>query len=172
MYTIQYFIDKFSVIPEDQWCSFSLISPDGKRCALGHCLSKETTFYNANAWLDGGIPVNPEIAGLAAIGINYIDGQFSIVSVNNGEDLRFQQPTEKQRVLAALQWCKEQEAEAVITKALNDPDEEEEEIYQEDDENYRVQKMREDHPGHSEEAYRTGDMLGVGFPYVPGDPFW
>jgi hypothetical protein len=35
-----------------------------------------------------------------------------------------------------------------------------------------IEDMKKRHPGHSEEAYRTGRNLGVDFPYVPGDPFW
>jgi len=35
-----------------------------------------------------------------------------------------------------------------------------------------VDKIKKNHPGHSDESCKIGSMLGVDFPYVPGDPFW
>jgi hypothetical protein len=35
-----------------------------------------------------------------------------------------------------------------------------------------LQESKQNHPGHSDNAHRTGAFLGVNFPYVPGDPFW
>lgn len=46
-YTKEYFIEKFSNIPEENWVSTSL-GKDGKHCALGHCgvkLSKDDRIY-------------------------------------------------------------------------------------------------------------------------------
>lgn len=37
MYTIQYFIDKFKAIPEEQWTRGQLTDANGRHCALGHC---------------------------------------------------------------------------------------------------------------------------------------
>lgn len=36
-YTIDYFINKFSSIPEAKWSRRWLLTPDGKSCAVGHC---------------------------------------------------------------------------------------------------------------------------------------
>lgn len=47
-------------------------------------------------------------------------------------------------------------------ESINEPTEEDADI----------DEMKRKHPGHSDEAYRTGRNLGVDFPYVPGDPFW
>lgn len=35
-----------------------------------------------------------------------------------------------------------------------------------------INEMKRKHPGHNDDAYSAGRMLGVDFPYVPGDPFW
>lgn len=35
-YNVEYFLNKFSKIPNDRWCKADLGS-DGKHCALGHC---------------------------------------------------------------------------------------------------------------------------------------
>lgn len=175
MYTIQYFIDKFSAIPEDQWCSHMQHNAQGQRCAYGHCVPLE----DRNHWFSNGL-LYPEGQALGKLDELYFpERPFHMANINNGSDERFQQPTEKQRVLAALQWCKEQEAEKMIANALAGPDEEEEdddwdEDTDEDERNGFTshEEMKKNHPGHSEEAYRTGEKLGVGFPYVPGDPFW
>lgn len=56
-----------------------------------------------------------------------------------------------------------------------DPEDEDDDIpidYPWDDEEEDLRKMKDKHPGHSEDSYRTGRNLGVDFPYVPGDPFW
>ena len=39
-YTLDYFIQKFEAIPEDNW-SVGYIGHDGYRCALGHCGVRE-----------------------------------------------------------------------------------------------------------------------------------
>jgi hypothetical protein len=138
MYTIQYFIDKFSAIPEDQWCSRTQINASGQRCAYGHCAPAGLTLLN----FSNGAHF-PEGAAFAQLDKTYFPCEyFQFADINNGEDLRFQQPTEKERVLAALQWCKEQEAQALIAKALTDPDEEEDDDDEldEDDQDYRINK--------------------------------
>lgn len=174
MFTIQYFIDKFTAIPEDQWCSYTQVNAQGQRCAYGHCvpedLRKGNTGVNALAF--------PEGKAFYQLEKIYFSGlrNFSFAHINNGEEERFQQPTEKQRVLAALQWCKEQESQKIIASALAGPDEEDdnEDDWDQDERNGFTgqEEMRKNHPGYSEEAYKTGETLGVNFPYVPGDPFW
>lgn len=58
---------------------------------------------------------------------------------------------------------------------MRDPNEEEEDDQytfplHEDDE---IQDgMKSSFPGSTREGRDTGRMLGVDFPYVPGDPFW
>ncbi len=36
-YDIDYFIEKFSAIPDDKWGKYNLRNNAGQRCALGHC---------------------------------------------------------------------------------------------------------------------------------------
>lgn len=42
--------------------------------------------------------------------------------------------------------------------------------WDEDDDDWRT--MKKNHPEHTDESCKTGNALGVDFPYVPGDPFW
>lgn len=128
MYTIQYFIDKFSAIPEDKWCSYTQQDNQGRRCAIGHCLpTKERRMLKSGDYLfpeDGS--ATEEGKALNILSLQCL-GTY-IAMINNGNDHRFQQPTEKQRVLAAFQYAKEQEAQKVIDKALCEPEEEDIEI--------------------------------------------
>ena len=115
MYTIQYFIDKFSAIPEELWCSDIQQNDRGQRCAYGHCRPVEELEMGAGN--DG--EYTGEMRGLGSMSIEYFGNSMHMAHINNGTHPRFQQPTEKQRVLAALQWCKEQEAQKIIDKALS-----------------------------------------------------
>lgn len=36
-FDLEYFIDKFEAIPEDQWTTGEYINDDGCKCAYGHC---------------------------------------------------------------------------------------------------------------------------------------
>lgn len=36
-YTVDYFIEKFSAIPEENWTTGTTINHKGQKCALGHC---------------------------------------------------------------------------------------------------------------------------------------
>jgi hypothetical protein len=88
LYDIDYFIDKFEAIPEDRWVSDKYFNPLGQCCAVGHC----------------GI-VGPEALALKVI---FVKGDTLVERVNYGADQRFQQPTPKQRILAALHHIKNQ----------------------------------------------------------------
>lgn len=37
IYNKEYFINKFSTIPEDKWCIICFKDKKGRSCALGHC---------------------------------------------------------------------------------------------------------------------------------------
>lgn len=77
----QYFIEKFSAIPEEQWCVLQLTDEQGRHCVYGHC----------------GSDYMPEGNALGKI----LDFQTSFI--NDGEHSQYQQPTPKQRILAALE---------------------------------------------------------------------
>lgn len=93
MYTVQFFIDKFEAIPENKWNVNSYINIEGdKMCAYGHCgvRGMDESFRNY-----------PEARALAAIGINHF-GYDKFVDINDGGSSGYDQPTPKQRILAAL----------------------------------------------------------------------
>ncbi len=43
-YDLDYFIQKFEAIPEEQWCQILCTNSDDQHCALGHCGAK--TIYD------------------------------------------------------------------------------------------------------------------------------
>ena len=79
IYNVNYFIKKFEAIPEDQWTTGSFRDEHGRKCALGHCLT-----------------LHEEQAALISL-LRYTTSE-----INDGERDRYQQPTPKQRILAAL----------------------------------------------------------------------
>lgn len=108
MYTVDYFINKFEAIPENLWATDMLYDDDGKKCANGWCgvmdcrkptiesaaLQKVMSVLNIT-WFDhGNTPIDS----------NWDYNGYSVmaVSVNNGWTNEYQQPTPKQRILAAL----------------------------------------------------------------------
>ncbi len=89
VYDVDYFIRKFEAIPEEQWCTRQYTDDEGRHCALGWCRG-----------FDGEYGYAEEVA-LERI------APFFVPDVNDGNDVRYQQPTPKQRVLAALRDIKE-----------------------------------------------------------------
>lgn len=96
-YTKEYFIAKFEAIHEDHWCVGVIQDKYGARCARGHC------FKTVNSYEDF------RLCALFQPKEDYFAGFFGerlvpviIALINNGQDSRYQQPTPKQRVLAAL----------------------------------------------------------------------
>jgi hypothetical protein len=69
-------------------------------------------------------------------------------------------------------FCKENISKCECNDVHYDYSDEDSAFGDRDDGNADIEDMKRNHPGHSEEAYRTGRNLGVDFPYVPGDPFW
>jgi len=52
VYNAQYFIDKFSVIPDNRWITGYLgdsDEPDGEHCALGHCGLRDSRDWTKEA---------------------------------------------------------------------------------------------------------------------------
>jgi hypothetical protein len=82
-YNVDYFIQKFTAIPEDEWIEDGTLSDGrGKYCALGHCFEIG------------------EVTDLRSL-MKIIPAYTS--RVNDGIDSRYPQPTPKQRILAALE---------------------------------------------------------------------
>lgn len=87
IYDRDYFIAKFEAIPEEKWCCGQSNGPAGTHCALG--------------WCDVETPdeTGPEWSGLITLCLH---GDLLIELVNDGGCERYDQPTPKARVLAAL----------------------------------------------------------------------
>jgi len=96
-YNADYFIRKFEAIPEDRWTTGVLHSASDRRCALGHCVDESSSF-------DG--PVYAALLNLSwrACETSRLP---TIISVNDGYSVRYQQPTPRARVLAWLRDAKE-----------------------------------------------------------------
>lgn len=84
-YTVDYFINKFEAIPEDEWFVgyFQNEYNSKQKCALGHC-----DYDNISSSKEGRIL------------INLLNGYVS--EINDGKHTQYQQTTPKQRILAAL----------------------------------------------------------------------
>lgn len=89
-YTVDYFIEKFTVIPDNKWIigSFNF---KNKHCALGHC-------FRNNSDTDESI----------ALRNLFRNNGLSIVAINDASS-RFMEDTPKARVLAALNYIKEKQ---------------------------------------------------------------
>lgn len=83
-YDREYFIQKFTAIPDSAFCVGSFHDGQGRSCALGHC-DNDTQEYE----------------GLHAL-LWKPSEQQSCSCINDGQDHRYQQPTPRQRILAAL----------------------------------------------------------------------
>lgn len=95
-YTVDYFIAKFTAIPDEKWCVEKYESKSGERCALGHCGRRP---------LKG----SEEAKALGELFWDRENG-LEVPSVNDGRDDRFPQPTPKARILAALEFIKTKQA--------------------------------------------------------------
>lgn len=82
-YTVDYFIEKFEAIPEELWC-IGTFQIGEKCCAFGHCGGTEHIGANT-------VECNELIKVLTVV-----------AETNDGTNKLYQQPTPKQRILAAL----------------------------------------------------------------------
>ena len=109
-YNVDYFIGKFSATVESSWNEGFQNKNDGTHCALGHC----DDFSMQNTLGDVLKPIQITITK-SMYGNDYgkvVLGALKVAAINNGETAEYQQPTPKQRILAALQDVKKlQEAE-------------------------------------------------------------
>ena len=85
----QYFIDKFTAIPDDRWIVGDYVDDDGRCCALGHCGVRSSA------------DSNPEADSLRSL---FGDG-IKVAEINNeGSELPFgPDPLAKYRIIAALE---------------------------------------------------------------------
>lgn len=123
IYDVDYFINKFKAIPEFLWITGTIGNVGGPRCANGHCMGSNHGDYT------------DESAALhnvfSAIVVHDDNGEstwkwdtepgysYTADRINNGQTLKYRQPTPKQRILAALSdikkmLSKEQEVQASV----------------------------------------------------------
>ena len=98
-YDVEFFIKYFEAIQEYKWCKNIIMNEKGQKCAIGHCLYKpnaKPVYYVIEL---KNSPLN--IFGEDMIKA-LIDILPSIAEINDGNSKNYQQPTPKQRVLAAL----------------------------------------------------------------------
>lgn len=106
-FTVDYFLKKFEAIPEELWM-VKYFSDGTRCCAQGHCMTKELTQRIRDGYkstVSDEAPKQPEWQGLLLIFSNgglLGDARQVIAKINNGNDPNYQQPTPKQRILAAL----------------------------------------------------------------------
>lgn len=91
IYDKAHFIAKFEAIPEDRWCKGQIEDDSGRCCAIGHCHP-----------VLGGLCSEGEALARLFPGERHNCGKLIVARINDGEDPQYQQPTPKQRVLAAL----------------------------------------------------------------------
>lgn len=120
IYDVQFFIDKFSAIPEDHWCTAVFTDGDGKHCANGHCgrtNSMHMTVESA-ALVALFLPLHlTEHFGKKVIyDFDYYEG-WKIAMINDGITDQYQQDTPKQRILAALYDIKKLQTKDIDTGA-------------------------------------------------------
>lgn len=81
----------FEAIPDDMWCTRDFISPDGRRCAMGHVLNYSLLLHI------GRTPIENRLQGLFSRHLNLV-----VENVNDGAALGYVLGTPKFRILAAL----------------------------------------------------------------------
>lgn len=104
-YTVDYFIQKFEKIPEGLWHVGSYTNLDRTRfCALGHC-----------GVMKGG-ELLLSASGRALADLISCHLRCGVGNINDGLHKHFQQPTPKQRILAALYDIKAKQTPPAVQK--------------------------------------------------------
>ena len=104
-YDCDFFIAFFSAIPDEQWCVYRCDDGAGRHCALGHCGVPECNPSD----LLGRIFANEKSEVMAQWGMARALWEIlrcDVGGISNGFDPRYQQPTPRARILAALADCK------------------------------------------------------------------
>lgn len=124
-YTVDYFIDKFSKIPDSKFISGLQCDNKGNHCAYGWCATK---FYYSSSGNGHETEEGQALTKLFTIPeLQYLDLAGEIpegmpARINNGDHPKYQQPTPKQRILAALNDVKKfleaNQTRTDITKSL------------------------------------------------------
>lgn len=92
-YDVNYFIKKFTAIPEKAWCTQVFDNKCGQHCALGHC-----------GIIPNKVPYTKESNELSLLFIKYY--YFNVTTVNDNIYSN-NEPTPKLRILKALKTIKD-----------------------------------------------------------------
>ncbi len=94
-YTVDHFIAKFEAIPDTLWTTvlYTSSGDPARHCALGHC-----GIVCGSEQTEEAAALRALFTAAAAPG----DDSFNVVLVNDCAHRRYQQPTPKARILAAL----------------------------------------------------------------------
>lgn len=115
MYTVDYFIAKFSLIPEDKWAigifatRKNIFSPI-KMCAQGFCLPNKAVKAALGKHLvypDVNDSSYKEVFAL----VELFGNSKAVARINNGKNIEYQQSTPRRRILAALNDIKKKQEE-------------------------------------------------------------
>lgn len=114
MYDVNYFIQKFQSIPEKRLITHNCYDRNGNGCAIGWCAGNAPAINCYSS---------PEYFALINLfssikPITHNTPQWAIADVNNGDHPDYQQPTPKQRILAALHDIKQQQINVDSITAL------------------------------------------------------
>lgn len=121
-YNVDYFINKFQAIPENMWIMFDQGKYGGPCCAFGHCRQSSSDYYGsdtdegralAKLFFDNGLRQTEDIAKSKKI--DPLGKHWAVASINNGTVAEYQQPTPKQRILAALYDIKKMQTKDIDT---------------------------------------------------------
>jgi len=115
-FTVDYFIKKFTAIPENSWLVSLLTDYKGSCCALGHCgmTDSEEPTEEAIALANVLSPLNLRNMQPGIVNIAW----FYVYPINDGHVSQYKQSTAKERILAALYDVKALEA----SQSLSYPD--------------------------------------------------
>lgn len=102
-YNVDYFIAKFSAIPEERWIT-GVMTDKNKYCALGHC--------GAGNPLAGNADFNHTEESKALNKLFKANFNEPAWKINDSKDYGYPQSTPKQRILAALQDIKKAQLDA------------------------------------------------------------
>lgn len=102
MYTVDYFINKFQIIPENKWVVGDW-GFNGSHCANGHC-GVASNICTHGTVQSRALAKLFQLIRLTTIGGHsfYAYHWSRVAVVNDGQTNEYQQPTPKQRILAAL----------------------------------------------------------------------
>lgn len=100
-YTVDYFINKFEAIPETRWVTMAYINEYGC-CAMGHCGAQNDDCLTEES---------RALKMLFAV-------PYAVQHINDGRFSQYQQPTPKQRILAALYDIKKLQSPEVKEKIV------------------------------------------------------